>query len=88
MATDTIMQPAAAAKGPAPEPYDLVCDMEEPLARLRDLLTGMMYLGQSLGDGGAAVCRIAEIARDECDKSSSIHDALFHDLNPNKGAAL
>ena len=72
------------AKAFEPEPLDYVCDMEEPLSRIHDLLTGLMYLGQTMSDGGNAVSRIAEIARDECEKSAELRIKLFHDLHPSR----
>ncbi len=67
---------------------DDVCDMEEPLSVIHDLLTGIMYAGEAISDGGAAIARIAEIARDECEKVASLRATLFHDLHPNvEGAA-
>ena len=58
--------------------------MEEPLAVVRDLLTGLMYLGQTLEDGGSAVARIADIAREECEKLEGLRGNLFHELHPRK----
>lgn len=87
MATHTIPTQPSAAKQFAPEPLDYVCDMEEPLSRIHDLLTGLMYLGQTMNDGGNAVSRIAEIARDECEKAEQNRCKLFHDLHPNNQEA-
>ena len=83
MAENTVPPIPGAANHFAPEPLDYICDLEEPLSRIHDLLTGLMYLGQTLNDGGDAVSRIAEIARDECEKSAELRTKLFHDLHPN-----
>lgn len=87
MDTATIPTPTATAKCFEPEPLDYICDMEEPLSRVHDLLTGLMYLGQTLSDGGNAVSRIAELARDECEKSEVLRGKLLHDLHPNNREA-
>lgn len=87
MADNTVSPLSGAANQFGPEPLDYVCDMEDPFSRMYDLLTGLMYLGQTLSDGGGAVSRIAEIARDECEKSAGLREKLFHDLHPNNQEA-
>lgn len=67
----------------APEPLDHICDMEEPLGKVYDLLTSIMYAGSTMNDGGAAIATVAEIARDECEKASKLRDTLFHEMHPN-----
>ena len=84
MATDTIPAAPAAANPYESGPWRDACDMEEPLALVRDLLTGLMYLGQTLDDGGSAVARIADIARDKCEQLEALRGNLFHELHPGK----
>lgn len=87
MANDTITAPSPTAKGFDPEPLDYVCDMEDPLQRVYNMLTGLMHIQH--GDLGSAISTIAEAARDECQKLQGMRDKLFHDLHPlnNKGVA-
>ncbi|MBX7460805.1 hypothetical protein [Qipengyuania huizhouensis] len=80
MATDTIPTPSTTAKGFEPEPLDYVCEMEDPLQRVYNLLTGLMHIQH--GDLGSAISTIAEVARDECQKLQGMRDKLFHDLHP------
>lgn len=87
MAENTIPPILGTAKQLETKISGTVFDMEEPLSRLHDLLTGLMHLGQTLDDGGSAVARIAEYARDECEKTKRLHDQLFDDLRQSKEAA-
>lgn len=85
MAIDTIPEQPDAAKQFAPEPLDHVCDMEDPLREIHDLMTGLMHMQN--GEFGAAVCTIADIARDKCARVQELRDMLFHVLHPNREAA-
>ena len=85
MDTDTITQQTEAANKFDPEPLDFVCDMEEPLRRVFDLLTALMHL--DAGDLGNAVSTISELARDDCQHLEELRGKLFHDLHPNREAA-
>ena len=64
-----------------------VCEMEDPLTLIQDLLGGLILLGLALDDGGTAVSRIADIARDECAKLEELRTSIFHALHPDREAA-
>jgi hypothetical protein len=87
MDTGTIPTTSDTANPYETGPFAYACDMEDPLSSVRDLLTGLKYLGQGIGDGGEAVARIAEIARDRCEELEKLRGDLFHDLNPRRGEA-
>jgi hypothetical protein len=82
MDTGTIPTTSDTANPYETGPFAYACDMEDPLSTVRDLLTGLMYLGQGIGDGGEAVARIAEIARDRCEELEKLRGDLFHESNP------
>ena len=87
MAENTIPPIPAAANYSDLEPLDYVCDMEEPLAEIHDLLGGLLILGQGLNDGSGAVCTISDIAREKCERVQRLRERLFHDLHPNNREA-
>ena len=87
MATDTIPAATAAANPYKAGPFRDVCEMEDPLTLIQDLLGGLILLGLALDDGGTAVSRIADIARDECAKLEELRTSIFHALHPDREAA-
>ena len=65
--------------------YGRVCDLEDPLNKIYDLLTAIMQAAQAIAEGDG-ISRIAEVARDDCAAVKEVRDELFHALHPNKGA--
>ncbi|MEE8230365.1 MAG: hypothetical protein V3R15_02650 [Qipengyuania citrea] len=81
MATDTIPACERAANS-----LNIAHDMEHPLGRLHDVLTGIMYAASAMNDG-ASIATLAEIARDECEGVQATWNTLFDDLKGAKEAA-
>ena len=87
MATDTIPTEIQTANRYGSEHFDNACKMEEPLGKIHDLLTAIMFAGEAMGEGGSSLARIADIARDECRSVEDLRGKLFHGLHPNKESA-
>lgn len=73
---------------PNPFPDDtafrLVCDMEDPLRKIRDLLSALSYVAQCVEDGGEAIATIADAARENLKAAEALRGDLFRLSHPNR----
>lgn len=79
----------AAAEGlpedPIPSAFRLVDDMETPLATIHDLLAGIAFIAETLGDEeGSAIQRIAWLGIRECKAAEELRGELFHLTHPRR----
>lgn len=84
MATETLQTKSASENPYNSGPFNSVCEMEEPLRVIADLLTGLTYMGEGLPDVGSAIVTVAQMARDQCESVQELYGKLFHELHPRK----
>lgn len=65
-------------------PFNSVCEMEDPLREIADLLTGLTYMGEGIPDVGSAIVTVAQMARDQCESVQELRGKLFHETHPRK----
>lgn len=66
--------------------FKKVCDMEEPLTTVRDLLRGLAYIAETLDEEGEglAIQRIAWLALREWETTEKLRGEIFHLTHPRR----
>ncbi|MBI1238276.1 MAG: hypothetical protein GC199_02930 [Alphaproteobacteria bacterium] len=66
-------------------PFRQVSDMEKPLATIHDLLAGIAFIAETLGDEeGSAIQRIAWLGIRECKAAEELRGDLFRLTHPRR----
>lgn len=61
-----------------------VSEMEDHLRIIRDLMTGLSYMADSIDGAGGAVATIADLAKDHCADAERLRAYLFRETHPDK----
>ena len=66
-------------------PFRQVCDMEDHLATIDDLLLGILYMSAELdNDQGKIISRLAGICQEKYKKAEELRCELFRLTHPNR----
>lgn len=66
--------------------FDLVCDMEAPLTRARDMAFAIQLMTDTLeSDIRDAITAVAEEVGAQIKRVEKLQGEVFHELHPNKG---
>jgi hypothetical protein len=66
-------------------PFRQVCEMEDHLATINDLLRGLCRIAETLNeDEGAVVMRLGHLAIRECESAENLRGELFRLTHPNR----
>lgn len=83
---DSETSPQVAPACPEMHPYVRVCDMEQPLAVIRDLLNALMIIAETLDEEeGCAIQRLASLALRECKDAEESRGELLRGLRRTLG---
>jgi hypothetical protein len=72
-----------------PEPFKVVCDLQQPTAKIIDFALALMLMASEMEESvGCAVNRLASEIREQAKLLEEQHGVLFDALHPGPAAVL